>query len=733
MLKSSDKNIPDEWLLFALNQASYIHRQNDEAAREIVGKAICELPSASKKQEHRPSAKTKESVRSGPERIPCLPRINLESMHLLQHLVFYHSEPYERAQELMAPDSLSEGDITIRYLAFIVRKVLKRNSLYGVTGVMRFIFNYDFKDVREIHDNLLNNPNCFKNPDVFRNNKRRFLDMVFERFQSYLRIEGNQNGQEKHFTRRENQDDPLLIRFVKKGMDSFKPWGINCLPAGSMPYDIFEQHDEHDVREIKRLHTLIHSDCFGNYSKATGIDAPDTRLGIPKFFSVKPLSGNSSSPFGSNGCSATSSGNCGDDGSGDDSSNASSQDQRLEVLRKRLAEHSERLERFVPEGVLEVKIDGKDVADFNLDSTNWVQFTVDNEEAERIEIVAESEPLVLAIHLLDCEVWESPQRECIYTVRHENGAKITFMFELVETTTNRSEAIEDVDTEKKLSVTVTYEETSLKRSLALRWRRLRKATSSWKPIKDLSPEIGWPIMDNRQPAMRFVRAKPKIYASPVVRKVVAATLLILISCGAYFFSTQKQRGPRSTDSLVQAGLGDAEGHINPAESRRHDDSQFESGIIESGIIMSAASVQPYGTYQDRFTLTHRRGGAIPRVEAGQILGVSFPNESDVCPRDFNGIRAKLTTLEEKVERDRASNESKLRASILLLRGRAEGLAQPTHAAPNESRWIKPAWKATDAGAGDWLNPDLVFQSLPFAQMIRTEKKVDTGGEEVLKP
>jgi hypothetical protein len=475
-----NKTIPDEWMLFALKQAACIHRQ-DEVIQEIVGKAICELRYTSRQQKKRRFAKTKKPA-----------RIYLDDIHVLQRLVFLLSEPHEKAQETYAQNSISERELIIRYLAFIVRKIMRRNFLYGVTGVCRFICNYKSHDVREIYQILLDEPHPdkpdrFKTEDEFRQNRQKMRDMIFKRFQKHLRIQETRNGKERHFLLRQNQNDLSLIRLIKKSLDVFKPWRTECLP------DIFRQPDEHR-REIGRLHALIHPDCFSALTTVLQVDAPDTRLGIPQFFFVKPFSTTPSTASDSNGGSSTPFGS-----SGDDSSNAASQEQMLEVLRKRLAEHAEKLERFFPEGMLTIKIDGKDTADFNLDVTNRVQFTVDNEEAERIEIVAQSEQLALAIHLLDDEVWHSQTRKCFYTVRHENGAKITFMFRLIE----------NVDPEKnKLSVTVTYKETRPGRYLALLWRRLRIRILSWKPVIELSPEMQQTIEGNPQWAKQLEEGKP---------------------------------------------------------------------------------------------------------------------------------------------------------------------------------------------------------------------------------
>lgn len=226
----------------------------------------------------------------------------------------------------------------------------------------------------------------------------------------------------------------------------------------------------------------------------------------------------------------------------------------MEELRSRIASQAERLEQFPPLGIITVKIDGKEVADFNLDTTNRVDFIVDDDAANRIEIIAlgeqgiQSEPLVLAIHLLDYEVWETQSRKCIYSVRHKNGAKITFTF--------RSERT-------KLFVTVSYEETSVLRVLALVWRRLKMDISSWQPRKVLF--LGMKaIEDTRQPA----RSKPRIYAGAIISKIVVATLVMFISSGTYLYLLPPQQ--RKVEHLMHreeiSGAQDLMDALNRSES-----------------------------------------------------------------------------------------------------------------------------------------------------------------------
>jgi hypothetical protein len=541
MPKYSNKRIPDEWLLLALEQASCLHCR-DEVVQEIVGKACCDLSVRSRDQKHRLYAKTRKPA-----------RIYLEDQHLLQHLVFWHSETHEKTQETYAPSSINERDMITRYLAFIVRKTLKRNSLYGVTGVCRFICRYELKDVREIYDALLDEPDRYKTDDDFRSNRKRMRDMIFKRFSKYLCMEETHNGQEKHFQLRDNQNDLSLLQLIKGSLDAFKPWYTQCLPASFMPHEekrgIFSHHDEH-VCEIERLHTLIHPDCFKTLIESLGFDVPDTRLGIPRFLYVSSID---ETPFGAGSASSSASSGRGNN----DSSNASANRLKLEVLRGMLIEQAEKLKSFVPEGVLTVKIDGEDVASLNLDTTNRVEFTVDSEEAELIEIVAQSKRLVLAVHPLDDEIWQTRNRRHSYIVRHQSGAKIKFILR----------RLSNADTGNgQLLVSVIYKETNLARSLTFLWRRMGSRFSSRKQMIEntgeslLPSKLLAPIMAIRNLSLLW------LMALLVIISLASASLLPLLQYfpSPVFVATNKE--PDSNNAVP--GEAEAKGETTPVESKK---------------------------------------------------------------------------------------------------------------------------------------------------------------------
>jgi hypothetical protein len=448
MPKRGYKEIEDEWLLLAINQAECIHSRK-EIANKIVWEASYELTVTSKKQGKRKSPKIKE---------PKL--IYLTELHLFQRLVFSISETKEKEQEVNSPASITELDLIVRYIAFIV-SLSFRNSFYGVTGVCRFIYRYKFGDVREIHSKLLGDPDRYKNDDNYRTNRKMTREMIFERFSKYLRYEENHNGAEKHFQLRDDQDDLSLWQLITSSLNSFKPWQTECVPCDFKQDEAAFKDPNENVNEINRLHTLIHQDCLKTLTDEVPCAHPNASLGIPRFFAATSTSnGSFQEPSSAQTMPYPH----------DDQYNAHASGQRLEVLRRALAEQAEKLAKFIPEGALIVKVDGKDVASLNLDETNRVQFTVDDERAELIKIVSEKDQLVLGVHLLDEEVWQSPKREHTYVVRHHTGPRIVFR---VRRTANAGG-------NDLLSVVVTYEKARLAQSFVFLKQWLADALATFK-------------------------------------------------------------------------------------------------------------------------------------------------------------------------------------------------------------------------------------------------------------
>lgn len=459
MPKRVNRSVPDEWLLLGLRQAAHIHSRQ-EVRQRVVKRAACNLTTASSLQ--------KKRLRPDPHH-PTRPRhptrIYLKDLHIFQRLVLTKSEEEEIRQEDYAPDSVSDRDLTVRYLACIARIILYTNSLYAVTGVCRFIHYYELKDVRCIYEAMLNDTDPDKSDEVLRQHRKSVRDKVGKRFYKYLRETDARNGQEKHFQLRENQADPSLLRLVRESLDLFKPWLTNCPPLHSAAYDEMHgafQHHDVSVCELRRFHVFLHPDCFRVLSVNLGIEDPAARLGIPEFFPVKSI--DKLPPGGPGNPPAASAGD------GAHESPESVRRRELESLKEALDEQYEKLDRFVPRGVLTVKVDGEDVASIDLSVADSARFTIGDEDAEVVEVVSQSDELILATHLVDETAWVSEYGRNSYGVCHPSGANITF------TITQRANAATGGD---ELLVEVTYRERRFGRALGFLWRRVTTRIINW--------------------------------------------------------------------------------------------------------------------------------------------------------------------------------------------------------------------------------------------------------------
>lgn len=267
-MRNRKSDIPDEWVKLAYNLLSYLHR-NDEVLKTIIQDAFCDLPKTTRQQGKRAYARIKEPK-----------RIYLEDrLPLLQRLLLEHSEQKEREQEESSPSCLSQDDWSIRALAFATRESLKKNSEYAAIIWCCFIHDYLLREARSFHNTLRDDTEPHISDELFRKKKGYESDMFKKRFPNLQ--EHTQDGKEKYFIRRQNQDDSSLKLLVESFRNILRPWGTQCSEEKRRPFPphkLFRKHVEYGDREIKRVHKFICPDCFRALTKGTS----DGRLGLPE-------------------------------------------------------------------------------------------------------------------------------------------------------------------------------------------------------------------------------------------------------------------------------------------------------------------------------------------------------------------------------------------------------------------------------------------------------------------
>lgn len=215
-------------------------------------------------------------------------KINLEDLHRLQCLVFEVSEEVEKEQEKEGSGlRLEQNDMLVRYLAYLVRITMERSSFYVHLGLCRFVYNYGAKEMEELYNFVIQeSPNRTKGGEYFRKQKGELLDKMHKRFNAHLRyvVEGG----EKFFLPIETPEQ--FAEDVKLCFLRFQPWDTDCcLPErfnkhDKLPMLFFDGEEDDSEIELKRIHSLLHPDCFDRLVKARNYEKPEKMLRLPDFF-----------------------------------------------------------------------------------------------------------------------------------------------------------------------------------------------------------------------------------------------------------------------------------------------------------------------------------------------------------------------------------------------------------------------------------------------------------------
>lgn len=216
-------------------------------------------------------------------------KISLSDLHLLQRLVYVESELFERLIEGQATN-LHQEDMIIRYIKHLVRITTKHNSFYVTLGLARLLYNYRTADTSEIYNLVIQDPDRIRDDYYYRSRKKGLIEAIKERFGDLIRPKKGFRREERF---QPQEDSQRFANLVKECLIRFTPWESACvLPVNLepdrnvIPQLLFEGQDpdqEHEI-ELNRIHTLIHPDCLARVVAALGLESPDQRLELPRFF-----------------------------------------------------------------------------------------------------------------------------------------------------------------------------------------------------------------------------------------------------------------------------------------------------------------------------------------------------------------------------------------------------------------------------------------------------------------
>src|SRR5262245_1209410 len=428
----------------AFQLAYFILREQQaalRATREAVSALDVTLVRQDKRIHYQPEHRTK---------------VSLGEWQMLQRLVYFAAETEERRQE---EHEATEAALVLHYLKHLVYITVYRSSFFVALGLSRILHNYSTAETMQIHELVLQDPERGRDDSYYRRRKAQLMREMLARFGELLTVQRGARGEERFLALPDAQSYLALIR---EGLNKFTPWDTHChLPAAfdphtdELPYLRFRGGDpdgEHEV-EIRRMHTLLHPDCFERLLAALRLDTSSERLEVPQL--QLRDSQNSTPPNGGQPPTAQLS------------------EEDMQNLKESVIQERERRRRFSPT-LLRIVIDGVERTRWLLAQSHHSQIEITSSD-KCIEIYGrtDGEDLRLAMHLLSYDV-DDHLRPVAAALTLESGQQLRLAIE-PQSATDEEDA--------GATLIVSYRETTLLRALRWWWHRLlnNPKIQFWKP------------------------------------------------------------------------------------------------------------------------------------------------------------------------------------------------------------------------------------------------------------
>jgi hypothetical protein len=332
-------------------------------------------------------------------------RITREEGDMLQWLIFYESDRFEKEQEAARQAKLK--DMVLRYIKSLVRMTSAMSSFHVNIGLQRLLHNYSTVETQQVYESITDR---YSGADEYRRAKSVLMNKLEERFDGMLKTSKTQHGEIRFESADQQEQWAGLVDLCLK---EFTPWSTcNTCPVPSnfdgldkLPLPLAgkgaSEGDQNQI-EIDRCHVFIDPLCFGRLVRALSIEPPSHRLDVPRFF----MENSDNSSY----------------------SDLPPQPPKLSAEERKTitdfaAIQAERRQKAAPT-TLSVVIDGKECARLDASGTTSRQLEI-REGAELIEIWTEDagEPLLLATHQIDYAGTQGVA-PASFRLRFRNGAEL---------------------------------------------------------------------------------------------------------------------------------------------------------------------------------------------------------------------------------------------------------------------------------------------------------------------
>ena len=210
-------------------------------------------------------------------------RIARPDVDILQWLIMCESEKDERTQEHAGDPS--PRNMVIRYIKHLVQTTTALSSFYVNVGISRLLHNYTTSEAQRVYEMLTSR---YLGPDEYRRAKSILMDKMSERFDGFLKIARVERG-ELRFETADNQEQ--WVELVTHCLRIFAPWSTqgHCAQFVSLNGDTKlklapkRTDTDQNESELRCCHILIEPTCYDRLMEDLALDAPETRLALPRF------------------------------------------------------------------------------------------------------------------------------------------------------------------------------------------------------------------------------------------------------------------------------------------------------------------------------------------------------------------------------------------------------------------------------------------------------------------